>query len=129
MSDPRSAPGPDSTVRTLRRVAATGAAFCAMAVAIGAAAMHASLASHDRERLAIAALFLFGHGIALAALAPSARSRKSRIGLYVVLSGTILFSGSLVLAAAFGIEPKLAPLGGGSLMFGWLLLAVGYLFD
>ena len=113
--------------RATRGLAATGAAFCALAVALGAYAMHGGLTPHGHERLALAALFLFAHGLALAALAPASVTRWRSIGLCIVLVGTLLFCGSLVLAALAGFEPVLAPLGGSLLIAGWLVVAVGML--
>lgn len=90
--------------------------------------MHAAATAQNQQRLGVAALFLFAHGLALAALAPRTTSRLRRFGLYVVMIGMILFSGSLVLAATLGIVPALAPFGGGVLMLGWLLVAAGFVF-
>jgi uncharacterized membrane protein YgdD (TMEM256/DUF423 family) len=115
-------------VRSMRVLAGIGALACGVAVGIGAYAMHAALAPQNHERLAIAALFLFAHGLALAALAPRTASRLRQVGLCVVMIGTILFSGSLLLAATLGIAPAFAPFGGGLLMLGWLLIGVGFLF-
>ncbi len=116
-------------MRTDRTLAATGAACCALAVALGAYAMHAALAARDHERLAIAALFAFAHGLALAALAPQATTRWRRLSLHVLLIGMILFCGSLAFAAMFGIEPALAPFGGSALILGWLLYALSCLIE
>ena len=117
----------EGTDRSVNATAARGASGCAIAVALGAYTMHAALAPQDHERLAIAALFLFAHGLALCALAPGAQGRPLRMGLRVVLVGTILFAGSLALAALAGIAPILAPLGGSLLILGWVLVAVGFL--
>jgi uncharacterized membrane protein YgdD (TMEM256/DUF423 family) len=111
----------------MNAIAACGAFGCAIAVALGAYAMHATLAPQDHERLAIASLFLFAHGLALSALAPGAQGRLRRMGLRVVLAGTILFAGSLVLAALAGIAPVFAPFGGSLLILGWVLVASGFL--
>jgi uncharacterized membrane protein YgdD (TMEM256/DUF423 family) len=116
-------------MRTDRALAAIGAACCALAVALGAYAMHATLAARDHERLEITALFAFAHGLALAALAPQARTRWRRLSLHVLLIGTILFCGSLALAATFGMEPALAPFGGTVLILGWLLYALSCLIE
>lgn len=113
----------------MRWLAALGAFACAVAVGLGAYAMHGALPAHDHERLVIAAVFLFAHGLALAALAPGAATRLRRAGLLALLGGTLLFSGSLVGAALFGIEPRLAPVGGSTLILGWLLVAAGFVFD
>lgn len=106
-----------------RALQALGAAICALCVALGACAMHAALAPVDQRRLAIAALFGFAHGLALAALATQARTRWRRLALLALLIGTILFSGSLVLAAFFGIAPVFAPFGGSLLIAGWMAFA------
>jgi len=115
--------------RPMRILAAAGALGCGLAVALGAYAMHAALAPRDHERLAVAALFLFAHGLALAALAPAARSRLQASSMGVLLAGALLFAGSLVLAALAGFEPRLAPFGGSLLMLGWLLAALGFVFE
>ena len=109
-----------------RLLAASGAIDCSIAVGLGAWAMHAAVSPHDQQRLAIAALFLFLHGLALATLAPAGGSRLRQTGLGLLLAATILFSGSLACAAVFGIEPRLAPIGGSSAMLGWLLVAAGF---
>ena len=118
----------DVDVRSMRVLAGVGALGCGVAVAIGAWAMHGVLVAPNRERLAIAALFLFVHGLALAALAPRTVSRLRQSGMYCLMIGTILFSGSLILAVTLGIAPMLAPFGGSLLMLGWLLIATGFLF-
>jgi uncharacterized membrane protein YgdD (TMEM256/DUF423 family) len=121
----------DEVANTLpmRLLAAAGAFGCAVAVAAGAYATHAALTSQNHERLATAALFLFANGLGLAALAPPNRSRLRGIGLHVVLVGTILFAGSLAAAAFVGLRPMFAPLGGSLLILGWLVVAVGFLFE
>jgi uncharacterized membrane protein YgdD (TMEM256/DUF423 family) len=115
--------------RLMRALAGIGALGCGVAVGMGAYAMHAASTSQNHERLAIAALFLFAHGLALASLAPRTTLRLRQVGLCVVMIGTILFSGSLALAATLDIAPSLAPFGGGLLMLGWLLVAAGFLFE
>ncbi len=107
-------------------LAACGGLACAIAVGLGAFAMHASVSTHDQLRLGIAALFLFLHGLALAALAATAGSRLQQAGLLMLLVGTVLFSGSLVGAAIFGVAPRLAPFGGSATILGWLLVAAGF---
>jgi uncharacterized membrane protein YgdD (TMEM256/DUF423 family) len=112
----------------MRALAGIGALACGVAIGIGAYATHAALTPQNHERLAIAALFLFAHGLALAALAPRTALRLQQAGLCVLMIGTILFSGSLILASSLGIAPAFAPFGGGLLMLGWLLVALGFLF-
>ncbi|MEG3158679.1 DUF423 domain-containing protein, partial [Lysobacter zhanggongensis] len=67
-----------------------------------------------------AALFAFGHGIALAALGPLAVRWSARLALMGLLLGTLLFSGSLVAAHLFDAPTVFAPLGGGLMIFAWL---------
>jgi uncharacterized membrane protein YgdD (TMEM256/DUF423 family) len=120
---------PEPIARDLMRgLAALGTLACGIAVGMGAYSMHGALAPEIRQRMGMAALFLFAHGLALASLAPGSRSRVRRIGLCVILVGMVLFSGSLALAALHGVEPVLAPFGGSLLILGWLLIAAGFLF-
>jgi len=120
--------GMDSAARSMRVLAGTGALACGAAVGIGAYTMHGALAPQDHGRLVIAAVFLFAHGLALASLAPGSRSRLRLAGFFALMIGTILFAGSLVLAAMLGIAPTLAPFGGSLLMLGWLLIGGDFLF-
>jgi uncharacterized membrane protein YgdD (TMEM256/DUF423 family) len=129
MSTPNRDPDMVAIPLPMRLLAAFGAFACAVAVAAGAYATHAALASQNREFLSMAALFLFANGLGLAALAPATRSRLRGIGLYIVLVGTILFAGSLAGLALLDLRPALAPLGGSLLMLGWLVVAVGFLFE
>ncbi len=102
-------------------LAANGALCAAAAVALSAYAAHAGLL---QERLQTAALFAFGHGLALAALAPTATRALTRLALAMLYVGVLLFSGSLVLNALAQWPTTLAPLGGSLLIAGWLLYAV-----
>lgn len=101
-----------------------GALFAALAVALGAYAAHGVADAHAQSSLQTAALYAFGHGIALAALAAGTSRSLGRAGLYLLLIGTLLFSGGLALAALTQISAKLAPVGGIGLMLGWLLWAL-----
>ncbi|HTA64534.1 MAG TPA: DUF423 domain-containing protein [Xanthomonadaceae bacterium] len=116
-------------MRPMRALAAMGAFACSIAVGLGAYTMHATLAPQNHERLAIAALFLFAHGLALAALAPGATARVRQAGLCVLMFGAILFAGSLACAALLGVEPVLAPFGGSTLILGWLVIAAGFVLS
>jgi len=120
--------GMDSAARSMRVLAGIGALACGAAVGVGAYAMHGALTPQNHERLAVAAVFLFAHGLALAALAPGTRSRLRQAGFLALMIGTILFAGSLALAALLGIAPTLAPIGGSLLMLGWLLVGGQLLF-
>lgn len=105
-----------------RVLAASGALCCALAAALAAYAAHGA-AGDAQLRLAQSALFLFAHGLALAALAPRAQRRLARIALTLLLAGAALFSGSLAFAVFFGASTALAPFGGMLLIAGWLLYA------
>jgi uncharacterized membrane protein YgdD (TMEM256/DUF423 family) len=109
-------------VRSLRTLAASGAMLAAAAVALAAYASHAA-SGEARIRLLNAAAFALAHGIALATLAPQARRRIEAIALAGLLLGTLLFSGSLLGAHAFGWPTTLAPLGGSTMIASWLLYA------
>jgi uncharacterized membrane protein YgdD (TMEM256/DUF423 family) len=108
-----------------RLFAAAGALLCGIAVALGALASH--LATPEaRPRLALAAAFAFGHGLAMLLL----RSRDGGLALVArstLLAGVLLFAGSLVFAAFSGGRAMLAPFGGSLLMLGWLLAAIDFL--
>jgi uncharacterized membrane protein YgdD (TMEM256/DUF423 family) len=110
---------------TARVFAAVGALLCGLAVALGAYAAHAADPA-ARSRLALAAAFAFGHGLALVSL----RMRAGRLALAArssLLAGVLLFSGSLALAALAAGHAPLAPAGGTLLMLGWLLAAIDFL--
>ncbi|MGY0503878.1 DUF423 domain-containing protein [Luteimonas sp. e5] len=102
-----------------------GSLLAGVSVALAAYAAHAALEPQARHWLQQAALFGFGHGVALAALAPLAVKRLTWLGLACLLLGVLLFSGSLALAAFVGTSTTLAPFGGGMMMLGWLLHAIG----
>ena len=127
MSQERRAPEPIAQ-SLMRFLAAAGTLACGAAVGMGAYAMHSGLTSQTHQRMGMAAVFLFAHGLSLAALAPGNRSRVQRAGLGVLFVGTVLFAGSLAFAAVLGTEPVLAPYGGSLLILGWLMMAAGFLF-
>lgn len=102
---------------------ANGALCAAAAVALSAYAVH-GLDGAAQSRLNTAAIFAFGHGVALAVLAPSASSRLNRIALAVLYVGVLLFSGSLVFNVLAGWPASLAPIGGTLLIAGWMVLAI-----
>ena len=106
----------------LRGLIAAGGVLAAAAVGLSAYASHA-VPEQARASLYVAAVFAFGHGIALAALAPRATRRTDRLALWMLLVGTVLFSGSVALSRLAGVSTGLAPIGGGLLMLGWLLHA------
>ena len=105
-----------------RLVSALSALLCGLSVALGAYAAHVA-GAQDRQRLALAAVFAFGHGLALLAL----RAREGALANAVracFLAGIALFCGSLAAAALFAGSTRLAPAGGTLLMLGWLLASV-----
>jgi uncharacterized membrane protein YgdD (TMEM256/DUF423 family) len=108
-----------------RLVSAIAALFCAISVALAAYAAHAA-EGLAKQRLAIAAAFFFGHGLALLVL----RAREGRLALAArigFLAGTICFAGSLARAALFGGPTLLAPVGGTLLILAWLLAAIDFM--
>lgn len=115
-SDPRAGAVP-------RILAALGAVLAASAVALAAYASHAA-GPDAGQRLGLAAAFAFGHGLALAALAPRVTGRMGLLAMACLLLGVLLFAGSLVAAHALGLPTRLAPLGGSLMIIGWLGHAV-----
>lgn len=113
---------------TARRspLAAAGALSAAVAVALSAYAAHGA-DGEAQARLQIAATYAFGHGVALALLGGSIVRRLGRVALVMLLAGMLLFCGSLAGNALFGWPTTAAPLGGLSLIAGWLLLAIHFL--
>jgi uncharacterized membrane protein YgdD (TMEM256/DUF423 family) len=111
-------------VTTLARgLAALGAIACAASVGLGAYASH-GLAQADARRAGLAALFLFGHGLALLVLATPTASRLRLVALAALASGMLVFSGSLLGAVFADTSTALAPTGGVLMMLAWLTLAV-----
>ena len=117
---------PDQLAKRLRALTAAGALLAASAVALSAYAAHAA-PGPSQSALYTAAIIAFGHGVALAALAPPARLRIQFFTLSGMLLGTLLFSGSLVLHHVFDLPVRLAPFGGGMLILSWLLYAAAAL--
>lgn len=107
-----------------RGLASIGALYAAAGVALSAYAAHAAL-GEEASRLQTAALFAFGHGAALSALAHVPGNRSMRIALSAIAAGVLLFSGSLAGRALMQWPSTLAPFGGVLLIAGWLLYAVG----
>jgi uncharacterized membrane protein YgdD (TMEM256/DUF423 family) len=109
-----------------------GALLGLLSVIIGASAEHLIRASVEEEVWRwvmtavryhqVGAVVITAIGLALAAGAQPAR----RLGLAAgfLIAGTLLFSFSIYAAAVTGIEKLtyVTPLGGVTLMFGWLLL-------
>lgn len=100
-----------------------GALACGLAVALGAYASH-GLQGEAAGRAGLAALFLFGHGLALQLLLREARGRLRLIAAGAMLLGVLLFAGSLCAAVFLGWPTRLAPAGGLLLIASWLLIAI-----
>lgn|SRR5690606_2110142 len=123
MMDPRHAAPVKRGVSLFGRLAGAAGALCAGAgVGLAAYASHGAT-GQAAAWLQTAALFAFGHGVALALLGglPARALRLAAVG--VLLVGMLLFSGSLAGAALLGWPTSLAPFGGGLMMLGWVLLA------
>jgi uncharacterized membrane protein YgdD (TMEM256/DUF423 family) len=120
-------------MRACRLIAVLGAANGFAAVAFGAFGAHVLKARLAPEQLAtfhtgsdyqgLHALALLATGLACLVL----DSRALRIAGALFVAGILLFSGSLYLLAVTGTRwlGAVTPFGGGALLAGWLLLAVG----
>ena len=95
--------------------------------AVGYAA-HA-VSGEAQSRLQTAAIFAFGHGVALAALAPQVRTRLARLATLVLRLGVLCFCGSLVANVLLHWPTTLAPAGGMLLIAGWILWAISAVRD
>lgn len=112
----------------VRGLRAFGALACGLSVALGAYASHGA-DGQARLRLGLAALFAFGHGLALLSLLPQSRASLHRASLLAMALGICLFSGSLVAAVFAGTTTALAPAGGLLLVAAWVMLAIAALRD
>jgi uncharacterized membrane protein YgdD (TMEM256/DUF423 family) len=107
-------------------LAASGAMLAAAAIALAAYASHGAHGI-DQSRLQTAAVFAFGNGLALAALAPSAMRVLGQLALLALLLGVLLFSGSLTGSVLARWPTTLAPMGGLLMIGGWLALALDFI--
>lgn len=101
-------------------LACLGGLLAAAAVGLSAYASHGVTEPLAQSHLNTAAMFAFGHGVALAVLGPTQQNSVGKLALYVLLLGTVLFSGSLVAGVVWGASTALAPIGGTTLMVAWL---------
>ena len=101
-------------------LAGLGGLLAATAVGLSAYASHGIADPLAQSHVTTAALYAFGHGVALAVLGPTQQNSLGKLALYVLLIGTLLFSGSLVAGALWKLSTQLAPVGGTALMLGWL---------
>lgn len=102
---------------------AAGALLAAAAVGLSAYAAH-GVDGDARSGLQTAAVFAFGHGVALAALARGARRTLTAVALLSLLLGTLLFSGALVSRYLLQGPSMFAPWGGMLTILGWALYAI-----
>ena len=115
-----------------RRLFAAGALSAGLAVLLGAFAAHAL-----KSRLAPEALAVFETGVRyhlvhalglLAAAWAATRFDSTRVarGGWLLVAGTVLFSGSLYLLALTGLRwlGLITPFGGVAFILGWVLLAM-----
>lgn len=102
-------------------LSAAGALLCAIAVGLAAYASHAA-DPVQAPRLALAAAFAFGHGLALLLLGPR-RTPIATLARVLMLLGVLAFSGGLCVAAFTGGRAPSAPFGGGMLILAWVLVA------
>jgi uncharacterized membrane protein YgdD (TMEM256/DUF423 family) len=109
-----------------RWLVAAGALLAGASVALSAYAAH-SVPESARGSLQSAALLAMLHGIALAALGRGAAGAVSLPALWLLLAGTLLFSGSLACGHFCSTSTRLAPFGGTLLIVGWLAYAVAAL--
>jgi uncharacterized membrane protein YgdD (TMEM256/DUF423 family) len=107
-----------------RGLAAAGALFAALAIALGAYAAH-GLPADAAARMQTPLLYLLVHGIALAALAPRQRNAIELGALGGFVFGVLLFCGSVIGAVLADWSTRLAPLGGMLLIVAWVVLAFG----
>lgn len=114
---------PLSPLLSQRLLAAAGAVLAALAVALSAYAAHVADPA-GQSRLQTAAMYAFGHGVALAALAPWARRRLGRWALGALLLGTAVFAGGLACAYFLGSSTRLLPYGGSLMILAWLVYAI-----
>ena len=104
-----------------------GGLLAAAAVGLSAYASHGVSEALAQSHLNTAALYAFGHGAVLVCLGAASLNQLGRGALYVLLVGTLLFSGSLVGNVLMQWPTTLAPAGGMTLMGGWLLLSLSAL--
>lgn len=105
-----------------RWLGASGALLAAGAVALAAYAAHGRDGA-AQNAMQTAAMFGFGHGVAIAALVRQMDRIRGVLALCVLLAGVLLFCGSLVSTHLLGLPLGLAPAGGILMIVGWLLVA------
>ena len=109
-------------------VAAINGLFSVAAGAFGAHALRAKLGERHLEIFETAARYHMYHALALIAAAwllSRGGSWHATAAAWFFLAGMVVFSGSLYALAVTGIDKlgAITPIGGVSLMLGWLFLA------
>ena len=108
-----------------------GAMFAAIAVAGGALGSHALKHQLSPEMLAVFEIgvrYQMYHALGLIGIAlacPACPGRLMRLGGWLIVCGTILFSGTLYQLTLTGTRwlGAITPIGGGLLIIGWLCAA------
>lgn len=109
--------------RYVAGLVAVGALLAGFSVGLSAYAAHA-VDGDARAALQTAAVFAFGHGIALVVLGRAVRGALEMTSLLALLLGTLLFAGALVSRHLFAGPAFFAPWGGMLTMLGWALQAM-----
>ncbi len=107
--------------------------FLALAGLLGAVGVAtAAAASHGGDtNLGIVANFLLFHAPALIGLSLVPKSRFVTVAGYLLIGGLAIFCGDLATRSLTGsaLFPMAAPIGGGGLILGWLLVAASALLN
>jgi uncharacterized membrane protein YgdD (TMEM256/DUF423 family) len=108
------------------RIAAAGAAFAALGIALGAFGAHALQQSLDAQALGwwqTAVQYQMWNAVGLVAL--GATGRRQGAAPWLIGAGTLIFSGSLYAMALTGARwlGMVTPLGGVLMIAGWLIAA------
>ncbi len=98
-------------------LACLGALLAAASIGLSAYASHGVADPLAQQHLNMAALYAFAHGAVLVALGPRAHGAIAHLALYVLLVGGALWQW----------PTRMAPIGGTSMMAGWVVLAINAL--
>ena len=118
-----------------RRIVVAGALILMLAVGTGAFGAHALRRMVSPDMLGVwqtAVLYQLVHGLgllAIAALQPRLSSRLLPVAAWLMLAGTILFSGSLYVLVLSGVHwlGAVTPVGGTAFIVSWFLVALAAL--
>ncbi|MBK8197174.1 MAG: DUF423 domain-containing protein [Acidobacteria bacterium] len=112
--------------RLVAAAALTG--FCGVAFgAFGAHALDGQLTDEARGWWTTATTYALPHAAAALAAGLAARSSRIRLGGWLLVCGAVIFAASLYAMALGGprVLGAVTPLGGLSMLAGWLMLALG----